>query len=259
MGQKVHPIGFRVGVIRDWDSRWFLDKGYADAVYEDYRIRRFVKAYSSSRNAAISRVEIDRPGGKLRVTIHTARPGIVIGKKGEDVEVLRKDLERLVGKPVHLNIQEIHHPDIDAQLVAESIAQQIEKRIAYKRAMRQAIMRAMKLGVKGIRVMCSGRLAGAEMARREHQRDGKIPLHTLRADIDYGFAEGKTTYGNIGVKVWIYKGDVLPGGTRPTETEIVPARVAGYAERRERAAGGASGRRSSRTGTRGRGRRTEGG
>ncbi len=259
MGQKVHPIGFRVGVIRDWDSRWFLDKGYADAVYEDYKIRRFVKEYSASRNAAISRVEIDRPGGKLRVTVHTARPGIVIGKKGEDVEVLRKELERLVGKQVHLNIQEIHHPDIDAQLVAESIAQQIEKRIAYKRAMRQAIMRAMKLGVKGIRVMCSGRLAGAEMARREHQRDGKIPLHTLRADIDYGFAEGKTTYGNIGVKVWIYKGDVLPGGARPTETEIVPTRAPGYADRRERASGGGAGRRSSRTGTRGRGRRSEGG
>src|SRR5689334_9195258 len=215
LGQKIHPIGFRIGVIRDWESKWYLDKGYAEAVKEDHSIRTWIK--KKLANAAISRVEIDRPGGKVKVTLHTAKPGIIIGRGGKGVDDIKAQLEILTKRQVHVNVQEIRHPDIDAQLVAESIAQQITKRIAYKRAMRQALMRAMKLGVKGIRVMCAGRLGGAEMARREHTRDGKIPLHTLRADIDYGFAEAPTTYGNIGIKVWIYKGDVLPGGTRLTE------------------------------------------
>ncbi len=249
MGQKIHPIGFRIGVIRDWDSKWYLDKGYSEALYEDHRIRQWVKKRLA--NAAISRVEIERPGGRIKVTLHTAKPGIIIGRGGKDVDTLKTQLEHLTKRTVHVNIQEIHHPDIDAQLVAESVAQQIEKRIAYKRAMRQSIMRAMKLGVKGIRVMCAGRLAGAEMARREHQRDGKIPLHTLRADIDYGFAEAATTYGNIGIKVWIYKGDVLPGGQRLTEQEIVPRREALRAERGER--GGRGGRGGGRGGRGGRG------
>lgn len=244
MGQKVHPIGFRIGVIRDWESKWYADKGYADALYEDYRIRRTLK--ERLPNAAISNVEIERPGGALKVTVHTAKPGIIIGRGGKGADDVRAMLEKLTKKKVHLNIEEIRHPDINAQLAAESIAQQIEKRIAYKRAMRQAVMRAMKLGAKGIRVMCSGRLAGAEMARREQMRDGKIPLHTLRADIDYGFAEGKTTYGNIGIKVWIYKGEVLPGQTRLTEAEIVPRREALRAER--------SGMRGSRGGSGGGGR-----
>jgi small subunit ribosomal protein S3 len=250
MGQKVHPIGFRIGVIRDWESKWYADKGYADALYEDYRIRRTLK--ERLPNAAISNVEIERPGGALKVTVHTAKPGIIIGRGGKGADDVRTMLEKLTKKKVHLNIEEIRHPDINAQLAAESIAQQIEKRIAYKRAMRQAVMRAMKLGAKGIRVMCSGRLAGAEMARREQMRDGKIPLHTLRADIDYGFAEGRTTYGNIGIKVWIYKGEVLPGQTRLTEAEIVPRREALRAERSgmrgSRGSGGGGGRGRGRQG-----------
>ncbi|MCC6731516.1 MAG: 30S ribosomal protein S3 [Chthonomonadales bacterium] len=249
MGHKVHPVGFRLGVIRDWESKWYMDKGYADALYEDHRVRQWVKKRLG--NAAISRMEIERPGGTLKVTVHTAKPGIIIGRGGKGVEDLKNDLERLTRKKVHVNIQEIRHPDIDAQLVAESVGQQIEKRIAYKRAMRQSIMRAMRLGVRGIRVMCSGRLAGAEMARREHQRDGKIPLHTLRADIDYGFAEAATTYGNVGIKVWIYKGDVLPGGTRPTEAEIVPRREAMRAERGRGGRGGERSERGGRGGERG--------
>lgn len=232
MGQKVHPIGFRIGVIRDWESKWYLDKGYAQAVYEDYRIRRELKKRLST--ASISHIEIERPGDTVKATIFTAKPGIIIGRGGKGVDDTRLFLERLTKKRVHVNIQEIRHPDIDAQLVAESIGQQIEKRIAYKRAMRQAVMRAMKLGIKGIRVACAGRLAGAEMARREHFRDGKIPLHTLRADIDYGFSEALTTYGHIGIKVWIYKGDVLPGGVRLTEQEIVPRREAMRADRGSR-------------------------
>jgi small subunit ribosomal protein S3 len=253
LGQKIHPIGFRLGIIRDWESKWYMDKGFAEAIREDHEIRQWVK--EKLANAAISRVEIERPGGSVKVTLHTAKPGIIIGRGGKGVDDVRTHLERLTGKRVHVNVQEIRHPDIDAQLVAESIAQQIEKRVAYKRAMRQAVLRAMKLGVRGIRVMCSGRLAGAEMARREHTREGKIPLHTLRADIDYGFAEAATTYGNIGIKVWIYKGDVLPGGTRPTEAEIVPRREALRAERAEKSGrsgrGGRSGRRRSGRGSSG--------
>jgi small subunit ribosomal protein S3 len=222
MGQKVHPIGFRIGVIRDPDSKWYLPKrGFADAVYEDYKIRRYVK--KNLAQAAISHVEIERAGNRIKATLNTAKPGIIIGRGGKGVDELKAALEKLTKKQVHVSVNEIRQPDMNAQLVAESIAQQIEKRIAYKRAMRQAILRAMKLGVKGIRIMCSGRLAGAEMARKEQDRQGKIPLHTLRADIDYGFAESATTYGNIGIKVWIYKGDVLPGQPRQSEPE--PARA----------------------------------
>lgn len=247
MGQKIHPIGFRIGVIRDPDSKWYMDKGYAAGVKEDHQIRTYVK--KKLANAAISRVEIERPGGTVRVTLFTAKPGIIIGRGGKGVDEFKAQLEALTKKKVHVNVNEIRHPDIDAQLVAESIAQQIEKRIAYKRAMRQALIRAMKLGVKGIRIMCSGRLAGAEMARKEHTREGKIPLHTLRADIDYGFAESATTYGNIGIKVWIYKGDVLPGQTRLTEDQIVPRREAMRADR-----GGRDDRPSGRGGRGGRGK-----
>jgi small subunit ribosomal protein S3 len=210
-----------VGVIRDTDSTWYLPKrGFADALYEDYLIRRHVKKHRVLSNAAISRIEIERAGNRVKVTLHTAKPGIIIGRQGKGVDDLKAELEKMTKKQVHVSVIEIRHPDSDAQLVAESIAQQITKRIAYKRAMRQAVLRAMKLGVRGIRILCSGRLAGAEMARRESDRQGKIPLHTLRADIDYGFAEAPTTYGHIGIKVWIYKGDVLPGQPRRAEPEV---------------------------------------
>jgi small subunit ribosomal protein S3 len=245
LGQKVHPIGFRIGVIRETESKWYLPKrGFADALYEDYRIRRYIKKHPQLANAAIARVEIERAGNRIKATLHTAKPGIIIGRGGKGVDDLKADLEKLTKKQVHVSVQEIRHPDIDAQLVAESIAQQIEKRIAYKRAMRQSVLRAMKLGVRGIRVMCSGRLAGSEMARREQDRQGKIPLHTLRADIDYGFAEALTTYGHIGIKVWIYKGDVLPGQPRQSEPE--PSRAPRGEGRPDR-----SGERSDRGGDRG--------
>ena len=234
MGQKIHPIGFRVGVIRDWESKWYLpERSFAAALYEDYQLRRAIKRdelakfvrsedrrnFPKLSQAAISRVEIERAGARIKITLHTAKPGIIIGRGGTGVDLMKAAMEKMTKKQVHVSVQEIRSPDIDAQLVSESIAQQIEKRIAYKRAMRQAVLRAMKLGVRGIRIMCSGRLAGAEMARKEQDRLGSIPLHTIRADIDYGFAESATTYGNIGVKVWIYKGDVLPGQPRQTGSE----------------------------------------
>jgi len=211
MGQKVNPVGLRLGINRTWDSRWYAGKAsYGSLLHEDMKIRKALMA--ELKQAAVSKIVIERPHKKCRVTIHSARPGVVIGKKGADIEKLRRKVAALTDSDVVINIVEIRKPELDAQLVAESIAQQIEKRIAYKRAMRQSIMRAMKLGVKGIRVMCAGRLSGAEMARREHQRDGKIPLHTLRADIDYGFVEARTTTGRIGVKCWINKGEVMPEG-----------------------------------------------
>lgn len=209
MGQKIHPIGFRIGVIRDWESKWYMDKGYADALVEDVRLRRYVKRKLYA--AAISKVEIERAANRIKVTLYTARPGIIIGRGGKGVDDLRADLETTTGKQVAVNVQEIRRPELEAQLVAESIAQSLEKRISFRRAMRQAILRTMRMGAKGIKVGLAGRLGGAEMARRESDKQGKIPLHTLRADIDYGFAEAATTYGNIGVKVWIYRGDVLPG------------------------------------------------
>ena len=220
MGQKIHPIGFRVGVNRDWESKWFLDKGYAAALVEDVRIREFIKKRREFQNAAISKVEIERAANRVKVVLHTAKPGIIIGRGGKGVDDLRIVLEKFTKKSVTANVAEIRHPELDAQLVSESIAQQISKRVSYKRAMRQSVTRAMKYGAKGIRILCSGRLNGSEMARREGDRLGKIPLHTLRADIDYGFAEAATTYGNIGVKVWIYKGDILQGRTRMSTADI---------------------------------------
>ncbi|NPV54061.1 MAG: 30S ribosomal protein S3 [Firmicutes bacterium] len=208
MGQKVHPLGLRLGVIKDWASRWYSKKNYSELLHEDLEIRKFIKGRLYA--AGISRVEIERAANRVRLTIHTARPGMVIGKGGQEVESLRRQLESLTGKQVSVNIVEVRIPELDAQLVAENIAQQIEKRISFRRAMKQALARAMKLGAQGVKMSCSGRLGGAEIARSEGYNEGKVPLHTLRADIDYGFAEAYTTYGRIGVKVWIYKGEVLP-------------------------------------------------
>ncbi|HOV80697.1 MAG TPA: 30S ribosomal protein S3 [Bacillota bacterium] len=209
MGQKVNPVGLRIGIIRDWEGKWFADKkNYADLLHEDIRIRKFIKKKLFA--AGISRVQIERAANRIRVFIHTAKPGIVIGRGGAEVENLRKQLESLTGKQVNVNIVEIKVPELDAQLVAENVAAQLEKRIAFRRAMKQVVSRSMKMGAKGIKVACGGRLAGAEIARTEWYSEGKVPLHTLRADIDYGFAEANTTYGKIGVKVWIYRGEVLP-------------------------------------------------
>ncbi len=208
MGQKVNPHGLRVGVIKDWDSRWFADKKtFGATLYEDYNLRKTLKAQLYS--AGIAKIEIERDGKKVRLHIHCAKPGMIIGKGGSEIEKLRLQCEKMLNKPVAINIVEIKSPDLNAQLVAESIAQQLEKRISFRRAMKQAIGRAMKFGAKGIKTQCSGRLGGAEIARGEQYHEGTIPLQTLRADIDYGFAEANTTYGKIGVKVWLYKGEVL--------------------------------------------------
>jgi len=209
VGQKVHPVGLRLGIIRDWDGKWYANKKvFASILYEDVKIRKFIKEKLYA--AGVSRVQIERAANRIRISIYASRPGIVIGRGGAEVEVLRKELESKTGKQVHVNIVEIKVPEIDAQLVAENVAAQIEKRAAFRRAMKQVVMRAMKQGAKGIKVACSGRLAGAEIARSEWYSEGKVPLHTLRADIDYGFCEAKTTYGRIGIKVWIYKGEVMP-------------------------------------------------
>lgn len=213
MGQKVHPIGLRVGIIRDWEGRWFArKKDYADLVLEDIKIRKYVKKrlYASG----IAKVEIERAANRVKVTIHTARPGMVIGRQGNEVENIRKELEKLSGKQVQLNIAEVKTPELNAQLVAENIAFQLERRTSFRRAMKQSITRTMRFGAQGIKVMVSGRLMGAEIARTEGYSEGKVPLHTLRADIDYGFAEANTTYGKIGVKVWIYKGEILQARKR---------------------------------------------
>ncbi len=217
MGQKIHPIGFRIGVIRDWESNWYADKEFADFVIEDYKIRKHVKKKLFS--AGVSKIEIERQANKVKVTVHTAKPGLIIGRGGKGVDEVRLDLERLTKRQVHLNVQEIRQPELDAQLVAEAIAAQLEKRIAFRRAMRQAVLRTMRAGAKGIKVRLSGRLGGAEMARVESDKQGKIPLHTLRADIDYGFAEAMTTVGHVGIKVWIYKGEVLPGARKLPSVE----------------------------------------
>jgi len=262
MGQKIHPIGFRIGVIRDADSKWYADKQYAAFVLEDYTIRKMVKKRRGWDNAAISKVEIERQANQVRVTLHTAKPGIIIGKGGAGVDLLRGDLEKLTKKTVHVNVQEIRQLETNAQLVAESIAQQIEKRIGYKRAMRQAVTRAMRLGVLGIRCHVAGRLGGAEMARRESDRQGKIPLHTLRADIDYGFYEAVTAYSTIGVKVWIYKGDILPGARRPMDNPAARPAAGRDDDRRGRGGRGGGPRGAGRpggAGGRGRGPRGEGG
>ncbi len=208
MGQKVHPIGFRLGVIRTWDSKWFANRGYDKLVYEDKQIRRFIK--DRLFHAGISRIEIERAANIAKIRIHTARPGIVIGKKGAEIERLKNDLENMVGREILIDIQEVRKPETDATLVAENIALQLVRRVAFRRAMKKAVTTALKFGAQGIKVSCAGRLGGAEMARREWYREGRVPLHTLRADIDYGTALAKTTYGVIGVKVWIFKGEVLP-------------------------------------------------
>lgn len=207
MGQKVHPIGFRLGVIKTWDSRWFSQKNYAALLHEDIKVRKIVK--ERLMHAGVSKIEIERAGQKAKINIHTARPGIIIGKKGAEVDKLKKDLESMTGKQMYINIQEIRRPELDAQLVAENIALQLERRIAFRRAMKKSVTSALRLGAQGIKIMCAGRLAGGEIARTEWYREGRVPLHTLRADIQYGFFEAKTTMGQIGVKVWIYKGDVL--------------------------------------------------
>jgi small subunit ribosomal protein S3 len=208
LGQKVNPIGFRLGVINTWDSKWFATKDYAKLVLEDRRIRDYIKERLS--HAGISHTEIERAANKVKIRIFTARPGIVIGKKGAEIDALRKDLERKFKREILIDIQEVRRPELDATLVAENIALQLVRRVAFRRAMKRAVSASLKFGSKGIRVACAGRLGGAEMARREWYREGRVPLHTLRADIDYGTALAKTTYGIIGVKVWIFKGEVLP-------------------------------------------------
>ncbi len=215
MGQKTHPVGNRLGITRTWDSRWFLKRGYADQLIEDINVRKIIKA--KLFHAGVARIEIERMGQKIRVIIHTARPGIIIGKKGAEVEKLRKELEGLTGREAAIDIKEIRKPEVDAQLVAENIALQLEKRVAFRRAMKKAVASAQRFGALGIKVACAGRLAGAEIARAEWYREGRVPLHTFRADIDYGFAEARTTYGAIGIKVWIYNGDILPEPVRSGE------------------------------------------
>jgi len=208
LGQKVHPIGFRLGVIKTWDSKWFATKDYAKLAYEDRKIREFIK--KRLYHAGIAKIEIGRAANRAKIRIHTARPGIVIGKKGAEIEALRRDLEKKFQREMLIDIQEVRRPELDATLVAENIALQLERRVAFRRAMKRAVTSALKFGAKGVRVACAGRLGGAEMARREWYREGRVPLHTLRADIDYAVATAKTTYGVIGVKVWIFKGEVLP-------------------------------------------------
>lgn len=208
MGQKVHPKGLRIGIIKDWDAKWYAEKDYSDLLLEDIRLREYIKKRLYA--AGISRIEIERAASRIKISIHTAKPGIVIGRGGSEVEALRKELEKRTSKHVNINIVEVKSPELDAQLVAENVASQLERRIAFRRAMKQTVSRSMRMGAQGIKISCSGRLAGAEIARTEWYNEGKVPLHTLRADIDYGFAEANTTYGKIGVKCWIYKGEVLP-------------------------------------------------
>jgi small subunit ribosomal protein S3 len=208
MGQKVNPIGFRLGINRTWDSRWFADGAeYAKLLHEDFRIREYLR--EKLKQAGISRIIIERPHKKCRVTIYSARPGVVIGKKGADIEKLRRDVSEMTDSEVHLNIVEVRKPEIDANLVADNIAQQLERRIAFRRAMKRAVQSAMRMGAEGIRITCSGRLGGAEIARTEWYREGRVPLHTLRADVDYGVATAHTAYGTNGIKVWIFKGEIL--------------------------------------------------
>jgi len=221
VGQKVNPLGLRIGIIKGWDAKWFAERDYAQLLLEDLKIRQSLKKrlYASG----VAKIEIERAANRIKVTIHTARPGMVIGRGGTEVENIRKEIETRTGKQVQLNIAEVKMPELNAQLVAENIAFQLERRVSFRRAMKQAMGRTMRLGAQGVKVACGGRLAGAEIARRETYNEGKVPLHTLRADIDYGMAEAKTTYGKIGVKVWIYKGEILP------EKKKTPARAEGGA------------------------------
>lgn len=208
MGQKINPVGLRVGVIRDWESKWYADKDYAKLLHEDIKIREYLE--ERLKIAAVSSIEIERAANRVNITIHTGKPGMVIGKGGSEVEALRKSLNEMTGKRVHINIVEVKKVDLDAQLVAENIARQLESRISFRRAQKQSIQRTMRAGAEGVRTQVSGRLGGADIARREHYSEGTVPLHTLRADIDYGAAEADTTFGKLGVKVWIYRGEVLP-------------------------------------------------
>jgi len=217
LGQKTHPYGFRLGIIKSWRSRWYSEKEYANYLQEDLRIRSYVK--NRLVHAGVSAVEIERKSNRVHVLIHTARPGIVIGKKGAEIENLKKDLQKFTDREVAITIQEIRRPETDAQLTAENVAMQLERRVAFRRAMKKTVLSSMKLGAKGIKIQVAGRLGGAEMARTEWYREGRVPLHTLRADIDYGFAQARTTYGTIGVKVWIYKGEVLPSVSQASKTE----------------------------------------
>jgi small subunit ribosomal protein S3 len=209
LGQKVNPIGFRLGIIKTWDSKWYAKADYAKLLHEDLKLRAFLK--KRLYNSGVSKIEIERAANKAKINIFTARPGLIIGKKGSEVETLKKELAKLTDKEIYLNIQEVRKPELDAQLVAENVALQLERRIAFRRAMKKSVTSALKFGAKGIRITCAGRLGGAEMSRTEWYREGRVPLHTLRADIDYGTAEAKTTYGIIGVKVLIFKGEILPG------------------------------------------------
>ena len=212
MGQKVHPNGLRLGIVKEHNSRWYADsRNFANVLNQDLNVRAFLKKKLSQ--ASVSRIQIDRPANNAHITIHTARPGVVIGKKGEDIDALRSEVARMMGIPVHISIEEIRKPELDAQLVAEGIAQQLERRVMFRRAMKRAVQTSMRLGAEGVKVNIGGRLNGAEIARSEWYREGRVPLHTLRADIDYGFAEANTTYGVIGVKVWIFKGEVFGGET----------------------------------------------
>ncbi|MEZ5896117.1 MAG: 30S ribosomal protein S3 [Parvularculaceae bacterium] len=235
MGQKVNPIGLRLGVNRTWDSRWFAPKGaYADLLHEDLAIRKYLQ--ERLKQAGVSRIIIERPHKKCRVTIYTARPGVVIGKKGADIEKLRSELQKLTNSETALNIVEIRKPEIDAALVAENIAQQLERRVAFRRAMKRAMQTAMRMGALGIRVNVSGRLGGAEIARMEWYREGRVPLHTLRADIDYGIATARTTYGAIGVKVWIFKGEIMEHDPLGQEKRLIDAQTGGIAQQQRREA-----------------------
>ncbi|KGM45183.1 30S ribosomal protein S3 [Neobacillus sp. NPDC093182] len=215
MGQKVNPVGLRIGIIKDWESKWYAGKDFADLLHEDLKIREYIT--KRLKDASVSKVEIERAANRVNVTVHTAKPGMVIGKGGTEVEALRKALNQLTGKRVHINILEIKRADLDAKLVAENIARQLENRVSFRRAQKQVIQRAMRAGAKGIKTMVSGRLGGADIARSEQYSEGTVPLHTLRADIDYAHAEADTTYGKLGVKVWIYKGEVLPTKKKSAE------------------------------------------
>ena len=224
MGQKIHPTGFRLSVSRNWTSRWYANSNdFAKMLLEDVEVRSYLK--KKLKNASVSKVIIERPAKNAKITIYSSRPGVVIGKKGEDIEVLRKELQKRMGVPVHVNIEEIRKPEVDAQLIADSITQQLEKRIMFRRAMKRAMQSAMRLGAQGIKIMSAGRLNGAEIARTEWYREGRVPLHTLRADIDYGVAEASTTYGIIGIKVWVFKGEIFAGNT-PTPIGATTAPVA---------------------------------
>ena len=224
MGQKVNPIGLRVGINRTWDSRWYADRNYASLLHEDLKLRRYIEDRLSQ--AGVSKVVIERPAKKARITIHTARPGVVIGKKGADIEKLRQEISEISGGEVHLNIVEIRKPEIDAKLVAENIAQQLMRRVAFRRAMKRAVQSAIRLGAQGIRINCGGRLGGSEIARMEWYREGRVPLHTLRADVDYGTTTAKTTYGTCGVKVWVFKGEIMEHDPMAQDKRVQEQQVA---------------------------------